>query len=93
MDRRIRVLHVARPFGSWAVTGLFNWDAARKQLRIKVALVANYPTTLSVYPAGRSFKEARATGATVEAVAEGEIVRAKLTSAKSGDVEVTLQFE
>jgi hypothetical protein len=26
-------------------------------------------------------------------VAEGEIVRAKLTSAKSGDVEVTLQFE
>jgi hypothetical protein len=69
------------------------WDAARKQLRIKVALVENYPTTLSVYPAGRSFKEARATGATVEGVAEGEIVRAKLTSAKSGDVEVTLQFE
>jgi hypothetical protein len=25
-DRHIWMLHVARPFGSWAVAGLFNWD-------------------------------------------------------------------
>jgi hypothetical protein len=69
------------------------WDAGRKQLRIKVELVGNYPTTLTLYTAGRGFKEAKATGADLQASAEGEIVRAKLLSPTSGPAEVTLQFE
>jgi hypothetical protein len=69
------------------------WDAARKQLRIKVELVGNYPTTLTLYTAGRGFKEAKATGADLQASPEGEIVRAKLLSPTSGLAEVTLQFE
>jgi len=69
------------------------WDAARKELRLRVTLVENYPTTLTVYSAGRSFQEAKATGANIEATAEGETVRVKLTSSKSGDAEVTLRFE
>jgi len=69
------------------------WDAARKLLRIKVELVGNYPTTLTLYTAGRGFKEAKATGADLQASSEGEIVRAKLLSPTSGLAEVTLQFE
>ena len=69
------------------------WDAARKQLRIKVELVQNYPTTLTIYTADRGFKEAKATGADIQASPEGEIVRAKLLSPTSGLAEVTLQFE
>jgi hypothetical protein len=69
------------------------WDAARKQLTIKVQLVENYPTTLTVYAAGRRLKEAAATGADVQTSIEGEIVRAKLLSPKSGIAEVTLKFE
>jgi hypothetical protein len=69
------------------------WDAARKQLRIKVELVGNYPTTLTLYTADRSFKEAKATGADLQASSGGEIVRAKLLSPTSGLTEVTLHFE
>src|SRR5271157_128842 len=63
------------------------WDAARKELRIKVELVENYPTTLTVYTAGRHFTEAKATGAELQASAEGETVHAKLLSPKSGVAE------
>ncbi len=69
------------------------WDPAKKELRIKVTLVENYPTTLSVYTAGSRFKQAKAVGAGVDGSSEGEIVRAKLTSSKSGDAEITIQFE
>src|SRR3989449_53294 len=69
------------------------WDPAKKELRIKVTLVENYPTTLSVYTAGSRFKQSKAVGAGVDASSEGEIVRAKLTSSKSGDAEITIQFE
>ncbi len=69
------------------------WDRAKKQLDLSVSLVENYPTTLTIYAAGRLFKEAKATGASVEARTDGEIVRAKLSSDRSGDARVTLQFE
>jgi hypothetical protein len=69
------------------------WDSARKQLRIKVELVGNYPTTLTIYTADRSFKEAKATGAELQTSPVGETVRARLLSPKSGAAEVTLQFE
>jgi hypothetical protein len=69
------------------------WDAARKELRVKVDLVESYPATLTVFTAGRHFTEGKATGAELQASAEGEIVRAKLLSPKSGTAEVTLQFE
>jgi hypothetical protein len=69
------------------------WDSARRRLLIKVELVENYPTTLTVDTAGRDFKEAKATGADLQASSEGEIVRAKLLSPTSGPAEVTLQFE
>ncbi len=69
------------------------WDAARKELRIKVALVENYPTTLTVYTAGRHFVGGKANGAEAQTSVQGEIVRATLSSPKSGVAEVTLQFE
>jgi hypothetical protein len=69
------------------------WDAGRKELRIKAELVGNYPTTLTIYTAGRTFKEAKAAGADLQTSAEGETVRTRLLSAKSGPAEVTLQFE
>jgi hypothetical protein len=69
------------------------WDVTRKQLSIKVELVENYPTTLTVYAAGRRLKEAAVTGADVQTASEGETVRAKLLSPKSGIAEVTLKFE
>jgi hypothetical protein len=33
-DRHVWVLHVARPFGSWAVAGLFNWDNDGREILI-----------------------------------------------------------
>jgi hypothetical protein len=69
------------------------WDAGRRQLSLKVSLVQDYPTTLTIYTAGWSFKEAKATGADLQTSAEGETVRARLLSPKSGVVDVTLQFE
>lgn len=69
------------------------WDATKKELRVKIDLVENYPTTLTIYTAGRAFKEAKAIGAEVQGASEGETVHAKLLSAKSGEAEVTLQFE
>jgi hypothetical protein len=69
------------------------WDAARKQLRIKVELVENYPTTLTIYNAGRDFRQAKAVGADLQTSREGETVRVKLMSPRSGVAEVTLRFE
>ena len=69
------------------------WDASKKELRLKIELVENYPTTLTIYTAGRTFREAKAIGAEVQAGSEGETVRAKVLSAKSGVRDVTLQFE
>jgi hypothetical protein len=69
------------------------WDASKKELRLKIELVENYPTTLTIYTAGRTFKESKATGAEVQAGSEGETVHARLLSGKSGVAEVTLRFE
>ena len=69
------------------------WDATSKQLRIKVELVENYPTTLTVYNAGRDLKEAKAVGAGLQTSSESPIVRTRLLSSKSGVAEVTLRFE
>jgi Melibiase len=69
------------------------WDAARKQLRIKVSLVQNYPTTLTVYTAGASLKSQRVEDARITALArDGDIVRVTLLRANSGDVELVLFF-
>jgi hypothetical protein len=69
------------------------WDASKKELRLKIELVENYPTTLTIYTAGRTFKESKATGAEMQAASEGETVHAKLLSGKSGVAEVVMQFE
>ena len=69
------------------------WDAAHKQLQMKVELVENYPTTLVVYTAGRQFSAGKATGADLQASQEGETIRVRLLSAKAGSAEVTLSFE
>jgi hypothetical protein len=69
------------------------WDATRKQLRIKVELVENYPTTLTVYNAERDFKGAKAVAADLQTFSDRETVRVKLLSPKSGLAEVTLRFE
>jgi len=69
------------------------WDAAAKQLRIKVSLVENYPTTLSVYTAGASLKTPRVDDARIVALArEGDLVRVTLVRPNSGDVELILPF-
>ena len=70
------------------------WVASRKQLRIKVALVENYPTTLTVYTEGLKLKSPRAADARITALArEGDVVRATLVRPNSGDAELTLSFE
>ena len=69
------------------------WDASKKELRLKIELVENYPTTLTIYTAGRTFKESKATGAEMQAASEGETVHAKLLSGRSGVAEVVMQFE
>jgi Melibiase/Alpha galactosidase C-terminal beta sandwich domain len=70
------------------------WVASRKQLRIKVALVENYPTTLTVYTEGLKLKSPRAVDARITALArEGDVVRATLVRPNSGDAELTLSFE
>ena len=69
------------------------WDATKKELRLKVALVENYPTTLTIYSAGRAFRAAQARGAEMQAASEGETIHAKLLSGKSGVAEVVLEFE
>ena len=69
------------------------WDAARKQLRIKVSLVQNYPTTLTVYTAGATLKNQRARDARVTALArEGNIVRVTVDRPNNGDADLTLSF-
>ena len=69
------------------------WDAARRQLRIKVSLVENYPTTLSVYTAGANLKTPRVEDARIVALArEGELVRVTLVRPNSGEVELVLPF-
>jgi hypothetical protein len=65
------------------------WDAGGRQLSLKVALVRGYPSTVTIYSAGRSFKTAKATGANAQASIEGEIVKVKLTAPRSGEAEVT----
>jgi hypothetical protein len=70
-----------------------NWDASGKLLRIRVQLVKNYPTTLTIYTAERSFKKAEAAKAELQTSTEGETVRARLCSPRSGVAEVTLKFE
>jgi hypothetical protein len=69
------------------------WDAGQKQLHLKVSLVSNYPSIFTVYTAGRVLKTARATGAEVYASSEEQVLRVKLASSRSGEAEVTLQFE
>jgi len=69
------------------------WDASKKELRLKIELVENYPTELTIYTAGRTFREVQAIGVEAQATSEGETVRAKLLSGRSGVREVTLQFE
>ena len=69
------------------------WDATTKTLLVKIVMVENYPTTVAVYSASRRFREAKATGADVQATSDAETVRAKLLSVKSGVAEVTFEFE
>jgi hypothetical protein len=69
------------------------WDAAQKQLHLKVSLVGNHTSTFTVYAAGSMFKTAKATAADLQASSEGQLVRVKLTSPHSGESEVILQFE
>jgi len=70
------------------------WDAARKQLRIKVLLVQNYPTTLTIYTAGANLRNQRAEDARITALAHnGNIVRATLLRPNSGDAELILSFD
>jgi hypothetical protein len=69
------------------------WDAARKQLRIRVSLVQNYPTTLAVYTAGTSLISQRVHDARISALARGgNIVRITLLRPNNGDVELVLTF-
>lgn len=70
------------------------WDAARKQLRIKVSLVQNYPTTLTIYTDGANLRSQRAKDAQVTALAHnGDIVRATLQRSNSGEAELVLSFD
>ena len=69
------------------------WDAAKKQLRIKVSLVQNYPTTLTVYAADARLNSQRVDDARISALArEGNIVRVTLVRPNNGDVELVLTF-
>jgi hypothetical protein len=70
-----------------------HWDPVAKELRVKVGLVENYATTLTVYTSASRFKEARASGANIQVTTEGDIIRAKLISPRSADVKVILCFE
>jgi Melibiase/Alpha galactosidase C-terminal beta sandwich domain len=69
------------------------WVAARKQLRIKVSLVQNYPTTLTIYTAGATLKAQPSAEARITALArEGDTVRVTLFRPNNGDAELTLTF-
>lgn len=70
-----------------------HWDPVAKELRLKVELVENYATTLTVYTKAGRFKEAKASAANIQVTKEGHILRAKLISPRSGDVNVILRFE
>lgn len=70
------------------------WDVARKQLRIKVSLVENYPTTLTFYTAGAHLTTPHAKGAQITALTrEGDVVRTTLLRNTSGDAELILPFD
>ena len=69
------------------------WDPAAKELRLEVVLVENYPTILTVYTVARRLKDATASAASIQVTTEGEILRAKLASPRSGDANVILRFE
>ena len=70
------------------------WDAAKKELRIKVSLVQNYPTTLTIYTAGATLKKQRVEDARITALArEGDIVRTTLIRPNNGEVEAVFTFE
>ncbi|MEJ2009934.1 MAG: hypothetical protein P8Z30_17560, partial [Acidobacteriota bacterium] len=70
------------------------WDAARKQLRIKVSLVENYPTTLTFYTAGAHLTTPHARDAQITALTrEGDVVRTTLLRKTSGDAELILPFD
>ncbi len=69
------------------------WDAARRQLGIKVLLVQNYPTTLTVYTAGSNLGLPRAREARITALArQKDVVRVTLLRANTGEAELTLPF-
>ena len=70
-----------------------HWDPVGKELRLKVGLVENYATTLTVYTAASQFKAAKASGADIQATTDGNVLRARVVSPKSGEVDVVLQFE
>jgi hypothetical protein len=69
------------------------WDQVAKELRLKVGLVENYATTLTVYTAGSRFREAKASAANIQVTTEGNILRARLLSPRSGGVNVILRFD
>jgi len=70
------------------------WDAAKKELRIKVSLVQNYPTTLTIYTAGATLKKQRVEDARITALArETNIVRATIVRPNNGEVEAVFTFE
>ncbi|TAM81678.1 MAG: alpha-galactosidase [Acidobacteria bacterium] len=69
------------------------WDAARKQLRIKVSLVQNYPTALTIFAAGATVRSQRAEDARITALArKGDTVRVTLFRPNTGDAELILTF-
>jgi hypothetical protein len=70
-----------------------HWYPANKKLWLKVGLVENYPTTLTIFPAGSRFMEAKAEGADVHVTTEGDVLRVKLVSPKSDEATVILSFE
>ena len=70
-----------------------HWDEVAKELRLKVGLVENYATTLTIYTAGSPIRQARASAANIQVTTEGNILRVKLLSPRSGDVNLILHFE
>ena len=70
-----------------------HWDSVGKELWLKVGLVENYATTLTVWTAARKFKEAEAPGANIQVKTEGDTLQARLISPRSGDANVFLRFQ
>jgi Melibiase len=69
-----------------------DWQATKRQLRLSVQLVQHYPTTLTIYKAGKRFINASAGDGDINAVENVDTVRLTIVRTTSQVVDIVVQF-